>query len=96
MGVGAEVAFLGEGLWAGQRWGWAHGQSGRWERASGGHVCLLPHSFCICHLFIHLFNKYKHLLCARHQGDNDHCPQGAHNPVWELDVNQITLGNVCL
>ena len=73
--MGAEAAFLGEGLWAGQRWGWAHGQSGRWERASGGHACLLPHSFCICHLFIHLFNKYKHLLCARHQGDDDHCPR---------------------
>ena len=79
MGVGAEAAFLGEGLWAGQWWGWAHGQGGRQERASGGHACLLLHSFCICHLFIHPFNKYKHLLGARHQG--------AHSPAWELDVN---------
>lgn len=96
MGVGAEAAFLGEGLWVGQRWGWAHSRSGRQERASGGHACLLLHSFCICHLFIHLFNKHKRLLCARRRGDNEHCPQGAHSPVWELDAHQITVGNVHL
>lgn len=57
-----------------------------------GMTCLLLHSFCIYSVTPQIL--IKHLLCARHWGDNDSCPQGAHSLVWETDLNLITLQDV--
>ena len=52
-----EAAILEEGVWAGQRWGWAQDQSKIWERVFGG--CDLPVAPFILHLsFIHSTNIY--------------------------------------